>query len=78
MKRFNVQRGLEVPSVEPRVTIQVPVAGEVHLIVRLPTRSGQRGYIEQTVLSEVLSKHDFAAKKPEVSSLPESDPAATT
>ncbi len=78
MKRFNVQRGLEVPSVEPRVTIQVPVAGEVHLIVRLPTRSGQRGYIEQTVLSEVLSKHDFAAKKPEVSSRPESDPAATT
>lgn len=78
MKRFNVQRGLEVPSVEPRVTIQVPVAGEVHLIVRLPTRSGQRGYIEQTVLSEVLSKHDFAAKKPEMSSLPESDPAATT
>ncbi|PAU86241.1 hypothetical protein CK507_15425 [Pseudomonas sp. WN033] len=78
MKRFNVQRGLEVPSVEPRVTIQVPVAGEVHLIVRLPTRSGQRGYIEQTVLSDVLSKHDFAAKKPEVSSRPESDPAATT
>lgn len=59
MQRVNVKSGLETPSVEPRVTLQVPTAGEVHLIVRLPTRAGERGYIEQSILHEVLSGSDF-------------------
>lgn len=63
MKRLSEERGLDVPTVEPRVTIQVPTADEVHLIVRIPAKSGQRSYIEQSVLSEVLSRHDFSAKK---------------
>ena len=63
MKEISEEQGLNVPSVEPRVTIQVPAAGEVHLIVRIPVKSGQQGYIEQSILSEVLSNNDFAAKK---------------
>ena len=59
MQRVNVKSGLETPSVEPRVTLQVPTAGEVHLIVRLPTRAGERGFIEQSILHEVLSGQDF-------------------
>src|SRR5690606_31881960 len=31
MNRISMRRGLEVPSVDPRVPIQVPTAGEVHL-----------------------------------------------
>lgn len=63
MKRISSHRGLEVPTVEPRVTVQVPTAGEIHLIIRIPTKSGERGFLEQSILTEVLSKHDFSAKK---------------
>lgn len=63
MKHLSEARGLDVPTVEPRVTIQVPAAGEVHLIIRIPVKSGQRSYIEQTILSEVFNRTDFAAEK---------------
>ncbi|HET8865273.1 MAG TPA: mechanosensitive ion channel domain-containing protein [Gracilimonas sp.] len=65
MRQINEERGLEVPSVEPRVTLQVPVAGEIHLIVRIPAKSGERSYIEQSILSEVFSNNDFSVKKNE-------------
>src|SRR5690606_34307603 len=45
MNRVGMRRGLEIPSVDPRVTIQVPTAAEVHLIVRVPVKSGERGFI---------------------------------
>ena len=63
MKQISDEQGLDVPSVEPRVTIQVPAAGEIHLIIRIPVESGQRGYIEQSILSDVFNTHDFAAQK---------------
>ncbi len=63
MKQLSENRGLDVPNVEPRVTIQVPAAGEVDLIIRIPVKSSQRGYIEQSILYEVLGNNDFAAKK---------------
>lgn len=63
MKKVGVSRGLEVPSVDPRVTIQAPVASEIHLTVRLPAKSGERSYIEQAILSEVFINHDFTGKK---------------
>lgn len=65
MNKFGVSRGLEVPSVDPRVTIQAPVASEIHLTVRLPAKSGQRSYIEQAILSEVFADTDYSAKKEE-------------
>lgn len=61
MRKLSEKRGLDVPTVDPRVTIQVPAAGEIHLIIRIPTKSDQRSYIEQTILSDVLSKRDFSA-----------------
>lgn len=70
MNQLSKQKGLDVPTVDPRVTLQVPAAGEIHLIVRVPVRSGQRSYIEQAILSEVLSSRDFApSKKSEESSV---------
>ncbi|WP_166254787.1 mechanosensitive ion channel domain-containing protein [Marinobacter salicampi] len=59
------QRGLEVPSVDPRVSIQVPVADEIHLVVRVPAKAGQRSYIEQTILADVFAHNDFSVGKPE-------------
>jgi len=64
MNKVGASRGLEVPSVDPRVTIQAPVANEIHLTVRLPAKSGQRSYIEQAILSEVFASTDFSSKKP--------------
>ncbi|TGN39551.1 mechanosensitive ion channel [Marinobacter confluentis] len=63
MKKVGVSRGLEVPSVDPRVTIQAPSAGEIHLTVRLPTRPGQRSHIEQAILSEMFADTDYSVKK---------------
>jgi small-conductance mechanosensitive channel len=63
MNKVGVSRGLEVPSVDPRVTIQAPAASEIHLTVRLPTKSGQRSYIEQAILSEVFADTDYSIKK---------------
>lgn len=62
MNRISIKRGLEVPSVDPRVTIQVPTAGEVHLIVRVPAKSGERGFIEQAILTDVFLNNDFIKK----------------
>jgi small-conductance mechanosensitive channel len=63
MHEISEERGLSVPSVDPRVTLQVPVAGEIHLIVRVPAKSGERSYIEQSILSEIFSKSDFTLPK---------------
>lgn len=59
MNRLSELRGLDVPTVDPRVTIQVPEAGEVHLVIRLPVRAGQSGFTEQAILNEVFEKSDF-------------------
>lgn len=64
MNKVGERRGMEVPSVDPRVSLQVPVASEIHLTVRLPTKSGQRSYIEQAILSEVFTGADYSTKKP--------------
>lgn len=58
MEQLSRQRGLDIPTVDPRVTVQVPTAGEVHLVVRVPARSGERGYLEQVIISDMLGKVD--------------------
>jgi small-conductance mechanosensitive channel len=63
MKQISKQRGLDVPTVDPRVTLQIPAAGEIHLIVRVPAKTGQRSYIEQSIISEVFGNYDFSSKK---------------
>lgn len=60
MEQLSKSRGLDIPTVEPRVTLQIPSAGEIHLIVRVPTRSTQRSYIEQSILSEVFTNFEFS------------------
>ncbi|MDT7524735.1 mechanosensitive ion channel family protein [Pseudidiomarina sp. GXY010] len=62
MQRMSDHRGIDVPSVDPRVTITAPVAGEIHLIVRFPAKAGMRSYLEQAILTEVFEHHDFTNK----------------
>ncbi|WP_150304682.1 mechanosensitive ion channel domain-containing protein [Pseudomonas saliphila] len=63
MTRLTEHRGFDIPTVDPRVSIQLPTASELHLIVRIPARSGERSFIEQTILAEVFGENDFTAKR---------------
>ncbi|MCL4410212.1 MAG: mechanosensitive ion channel family protein [Gammaproteobacteria bacterium] len=69
MKKKSEQRGLESPSVDPRVTLQVATAGEIHLVVRIPVKAGQRSFIEQSILTDVFVNFNFS---PAVANTPES------
>lgn len=62
MGKIGNQRGLMMPTVEPRVSLQVPVAGEIHLTVRLPVKVGERNFIEQAILNEVFLENDFSPR----------------
>lgn len=62
MEQLSQDKGLDVPTVDPRVTLQVPAAGEIHLIVRMPVKSSQRSFIEQSILSDVFGNNDFTVK----------------
>lgn len=61
MHKISMQRGLEVPTVDPRVTLQFPDAEEIHLIVRVPAKAAQKSFIEQSILSEAFAKKDYLA-----------------
>ncbi len=59
MRRISDHQGLDAPSVDPRVTLQIPKAGEVELIIRVPVKATQRGYIEQSILWDVFKAGNF-------------------
>lgn len=57
--RLSYRTGLEQPVVDPRVTIQLHCAEELHLIVRLPTKEHDRNQTEQAILVELFAEQDF-------------------
>jgi len=59
MSRVSANRGLAVPAVEPRVTLQVPAPDAIHLVVRVPVKVGERSFIEQSILAEVFAERDY-------------------
>jgi small-conductance mechanosensitive channel len=63
MEKLSEEKGLDIPTSEPRVSLQVPSASEIHLIVRLPVEPTRRSFIEQSILSDVFSNNDFSMKK---------------
>jgi small-conductance mechanosensitive channel len=63
MRQVSEEKGLDVPSVEPRVRLSVPAAGEIHLIIRIPTKMAERNYIEQAIFSDVFGSNDFSGNK---------------
>lgn len=58
------EHGLEAPSVEPYVSVQLPEAGTIHLLLRLPTPAHQKGETEQRVLRRFLAGRKKKAAVP--------------
>jgi small-conductance mechanosensitive channel len=54
MKLLEKANLLEAPSPEPRITIQVPEFGKIHLILRFPAPDRGRSRIEQAILRRYL------------------------
>jgi len=65
MRRLAERQGLDAPSVDPRVTVQVPAPDEIHLVVRVPVNAAQRGGIEQAILADLFREGDFQEKPDE-------------
>lgn len=55
------RQGIDVPSVQPRVTLLFPKPGEIHLILRFPAPSRKRGRTEQAILRRFL---ELEAQRP--------------
>lgn len=56
LARIAVREGLDAPSVEPRVTLELNDPGRIDLIVRIPTPARRKGRMEQQVVREYLQR----------------------
>lgn len=56
MKLLEQANLLEAPSPEPRITIQLPESGTVHLVLRFPAPDRGRSRIEQAILRRYLQQ----------------------
>lgn len=54
MKLLEQAHLLEAPSPEPRITIQLPESGKIHLVLRFPAPDRGRSRIEQAILRRYL------------------------
>lgn len=54
MKLLEQTNLLEAPSPEPRITIQLPEAGTMHLVLRFPAPDRGRSRVEQAILRRYL------------------------
>jgi small-conductance mechanosensitive channel len=53
---------LDVPSVEPRVTIQLPEPGRINLLLRVPCPTQYPSRLEQAILRKFLSEFSYAPR----------------
>jgi len=53
---------LDAPSVEPRVTIQLPEPGRIHLLLRVPCPTQYPSRLEQAILKKFLAEFQFAPR----------------
>ncbi|MGQ0667902.1 MAG: mechanosensitive ion channel domain-containing protein [Nitrospiraceae bacterium] len=56
MKLLEQTNLLEAPSPEPRITIQLPEPGQLHLVLRFPSPDRGRSRIEQAILRRYLTQ----------------------
>lgn len=61
MQQIERNRSIELPSVEPRVTLQIPDKKTIHLHLRIPSPAHLKGRLEQVVLTRFLEQ--FGGKK---------------
>lgn len=56
MKDLEGKNWLDVPSVKPRVSLQIPEPGRLNLLLRIPTPAHRTSKIEQAVLHRFLDE----------------------
>ncbi len=61
LSRLGKQQGIDVPSVEPRITLLFPKPEEINLLVRFPVPARKKGRSEQAMLRRYLSLENEAA-----------------
>jgi len=54
MHTLEKSHGLDAPPIEPRIILQMPDAGKVNLVLRIPAPFESRGVIEQAILRRYL------------------------
>ncbi len=65
MKLLEQANLLEAPSPEPRITIQLPESGKLHLVLRFPAPDRGRSRIEQAILRRYLRQMTDRPSLPE-------------
>lgn len=61
MKELEGKIWLDAPSVEPRVSFQLPKPGRVNLLLRIPCPTRFTSRLEQTILRRFLSEFRYAS-----------------
>jgi small-conductance mechanosensitive channel len=54
MKKLEDRRGIEPPSLEPRVSVEIPEPGRINFQVRVPVSSDRLSRTEQSILHKFL------------------------
>jgi small-conductance mechanosensitive channel len=62
LKKLEGKQWLDAPSVEPRVTIQLPEPGQIHLLLRVPCPTPYPSRLEQAILKKFLTEFHFAPR----------------
>lgn len=57
VKEASRQKSIQLPSVEPRVTIQMVKPKKINLILRVPAPMHLKGRLEQTILNKFLESY---------------------
>ncbi len=57
MKRLGRDRGLDAPTVDPRVSVHMPESGKLNLLVRIPAPARRKGRVEQAILRRFLERY---------------------
>ncbi len=55
LKQMEGKHWLDAPSVQPRVTLHMPEAGKVHLLLRFPAPAHRTSRLEQAILRRFLT-----------------------
>lgn len=62
MKELEGKNWMDVPSVKPRVSIQIPEPGRVNLLLRIPTPAHRTSRLEQVILRRFLTAFRGSAR----------------
>lgn len=62
MKALEGRVWLDAPSVEPRITIQLPEPGKINLLLRVPCPTSYPSRLEQAILKKFLGRFSFAPR----------------